>query len=150
MKTNYFKYNIQTVFFVILIILLYLGTLNSLQLKLGTLSIGLILFLTNSIFLIKLYYEQRLVRFQLLIIIIGFSYIIFAIITNFMNDKIGHYNNILQFIGCLGFLLYFSNIRWNYSKINASYIVTILFIACLLYTSPSPRDQRGSRMPSSA
>ena len=25
-----------------------------------------------------------------------------------------------------------------------------LFINCLLYTSPSPRDQRGSRMPSSA
>ena len=25
-----------------------------------------------------------------------------------------------------------------------------VFIACLLYTSPSPRDQRGSRMPSSA
>ena len=25
-----------------------------------------------------------------------------------------------------------------------------LFKACLLYTSPSPRDQRGSRMPSSA
>ena len=24
------------------------------------------------------------------------------------------------------------------------------FIDCLLYTSPSPRDQRGSRMPSSA
>ena len=24
------------------------------------------------------------------------------------------------------------------------------YIACLLYTSPSPRDQRGSRMPSSA
>ena len=24
------------------------------------------------------------------------------------------------------------------------------FISCLLYTSPSPRDQRGSRMPSSA
>ena len=24
------------------------------------------------------------------------------------------------------------------------------FEACLLYTSPSPRDQRGSRMPSSA
>ena len=24
------------------------------------------------------------------------------------------------------------------------------FVACLLYTSPSPRDQRGSRMPSSA
>ena len=25
-----------------------------------------------------------------------------------------------------------------------------LFLGCLLYTSPSPRDQRGSRMPSSA
>ena len=25
-----------------------------------------------------------------------------------------------------------------------------LFETCLLYTSPSPRDQRGSRMPSSA
>ena len=24
------------------------------------------------------------------------------------------------------------------------------YMACLLYTSPSPRDQRGSRMPSSA
>ena len=28
--------------------------------------------------------------------------------------------------------------------------ISILFIVCLLYTSPSPRDQRGSRMPSSA
>ena len=28
--------------------------------------------------------------------------------------------------------------------------VVILTGACLLYTSPSPRDQRGSRMPSSA
>ena len=27
---------------------------------------------------------------------------------------------------------------------------TTLFYSCLLYTSPSPRDQRGSRMPSSA
>ena len=25
-----------------------------------------------------------------------------------------------------------------------------VFLDCLLYTSPSPRDQRGSRMPSSA
>ena len=28
--------------------------------------------------------------------------------------------------------------------------VYVQFIVCLLYTSPSPRDQRGSRMPSSA
>ena len=27
---------------------------------------------------------------------------------------------------------------------------TVVGDACLLYTSPSPRDQRGSRMPSSA
>ena len=27
---------------------------------------------------------------------------------------------------------------------------SVLFYSCLLYTSPSPRDQRGSRMPSSA
>ena len=27
---------------------------------------------------------------------------------------------------------------------------SVLFYTCLLYTSPSPRDQRGSRMPSSA
>ena len=29
-------------------------------------------------------------------------------------------------------------------------ILAALFGICLLYTSPSPRDQRGSRMPSSA
>ena len=29
-------------------------------------------------------------------------------------------------------------------------LVAIMFWVCLLYTSPSPRDQRGSRMPSSA
>ena len=30
------------------------------------------------------------------------------------------------------------------------YLAVIQIITCLLYTSPSPRDQRGSRMPSSA
>ena len=29
-------------------------------------------------------------------------------------------------------------------------VLAVLSYACLLYTSPSPRDQRGSRMPSSA
>ena len=37
---------------------------------------------------------------------------------------------------------------------DAKYIyelaVIYRFLSCLLYTSPSPRDQRGSRMPSSA
>ena len=35
----------------------------------------------------------------------------------------------------------------NIREVNAN---IPLFLVCLLYTSPSPRDQRGSRMPSSA
>ena len=35
-------------------------------------------------------------------------------------------------------------------KIKESFDPKGLFNPCLLYTSPSPRDQRGSRMPSSA
>ena len=37
----------------------------------------------------------------------------------------------------------------HFFRNKASYIVGRLYV-CLLYTSPSPRDQRGSRMPSSA
>ena len=33
---------------------------------------------------------------------------------------------------------------------NLSYEKALQIERCLLYTSPSPRDQRGSRMPSSA
>ena len=33
---------------------------------------------------------------------------------------------------------------------SADFFNTAYGYACLLYTSPSPRDQRGSRMPSSA
>ena len=43
---------------------------------------------------------------------------------------------------------------WTFLKWIMSIMVLMVFIAianyCLLYTSPSPRDQRGSRMPSSA
>ena len=35
------------------------------------------------------------------------------------------------------------------AKENFSFEISMLY-SCLLYTSPSPRDQRGSRMPSSA
>ena len=31
-----------------------------------------------------------------------------------------------------------------------SHLENVMVEVCLLYTSPSPRDQRGSRMPSSA
>ena len=35
-------------------------------------------------------------------------------------------------------------------QVDAMFVGFGLCNACLLYTSPSPRDQRGSRMPSSA
>ena len=35
-------------------------------------------------------------------------------------------------------------------KLGVARGTTVSFIACLLYTSPSPRDKRQSRMPSSA
>ena len=34
--------------------------------------------------------------------------------------------------------------------LNSFEALYLLYTNCLLYTSPSPRDQRGSRMPSSA
>ena len=37
-----------------------------------------------------------------------------------------------------------------FKKIDMDDLVSIPKKICLLYTSPSPRDQRGSRMPSSA
>ena len=37
-----------------------------------------------------------------------------------------------------------------YSRLLKERIVFLVGPTCLLYTSPSPRDQRGSRMPSSA
>ena len=37
-----------------------------------------------------------------------------------------------------------------HEKLKSNLIKGITFCICLLYTSPSPRDQRGSRMPSSA
>ena len=39
--------------------------------------------------------------------------------------------------------------RWSAGRVANTALGAISFL-CLLYTSPSPRDQRGSRMPSSA
>ena len=50
-------------------------------------------------------------------------------------------------------LLMVNNGDNTFSDKTAEYGLTYIhntFCACLLYTSPSPRDQRGSRMPSSA
>ena len=40
--------------------------------------------------------------------------------------------------------------RFDIYPQNPPLVKTIAALPCLLYTSPSPRDQRGSRMPSSA
>ena len=41
--------------------------------------------------------------------------------------------------------------QWGrYQIIDRQHLPNYVFADCLLYTSPSPRDQRGSRMPSSA
>ena len=38
----------------------------------------------------------------------------------------------------------------HYTQEQVDDLIRAMVWACLLYTSPSPRDQRGSRMPSSA
>ena len=44
-----------------------------------------------------------------------------------------------------------ANPLWSWTRRHGWKIIKdIMIAACLLYTSPSPRDQRGSRMPSSA
>ena len=40
--------------------------------------------------------------------------------------------------------------EWGETEDPIEIVATALTGSCLLYTSPSPRDQRGSRMPSSA
>ena len=49
-------------------------------------------------------------------------------------------------------LLILTLLTWGVSYINLGMgnVAVALLIACLLYTSPSPRDMRRSRMPSSA
>ena len=48
--------------------------------------------------------------------------------------------------GCLGGWV----VGWGAVRAAAAVVLLVGSTACLLYTSPSPRDQRGSRMPSSA
>ena len=40
--------------------------------------------------------------------------------------------------------------RFGFSLEEIRQLLDLYHMGCLLYTSPSPRDQRGSRMPSSA
>ena len=65
-------------------------------------------------------------------------------------DMVRSDDSFLKAFHNLRFASYQSSNSFQYfdkkGSVNASYSDTI----CLLYTSPSPRDQRGSRMPSSA
>ena len=62
--------------------------------------------------------------------------------TNPVTEDTEYVESIKKDIQWLGF-------EWNGEALYASDYFPQLY-ACLLYTSPSPRDQRGSRMPSSA
>ena len=55
--------------------------------------------------------------------------------------SVGVYSGIMY--GCVRYVL-------RVARVDSGWGVQILFVACLLYTSPSPRDKRQSRMPSSA
>ena len=56
----------------------------------------------------------------------------------------------LMVVNAVGHL---SEVAWHHPDLTVSYafvIVKLMNHACLLYTSPSPRDRQKSRMPSSA
>ena len=59
---------------------------------------------------------------------------------------------IIMVLGVLIFALFsaFGALRFWQAERTPQGETDLAFTACLLYTSPSPRDQRGSRMPSSA
>ena len=49
-----------------------------------------------------------------------------------------------------GVTLFTDTLSWDNQKEKVFTSDSVIFITCLLYTSPSPRDKRQSRMPSSA
>ena len=75
-------------------------------------------------------------------ILMGFSLILLAIVL----QGIGHQFEPEQFDGFKGPIDF---VKTFYLELVV-FFPAFLFSPCLLYTSPSPRDQRGSRMPSSA
>ena len=55
-------------------------------------------------------------------------------------------NDTVEYIGCSE-----EQVKWGNNDDPRSFlIIGKEYIICLLYTSPSPRDKRQSRMPSSA
>ena len=70
-----------------------------------------------------------------------------ATLTNGDNDEVKETNSRFNFNN-IGFVFHSQPRKDKWSTFNWG--IGFNRLACLLYTSPSPRDQRGSRMPSSA
>ena len=66
-------------------------------------------------------------------------------------DKRGAHGGTCLNVGCIPSkaLLHASEV-YNETKTSSSMGINVDNVTCLLYTSPSPRDMRRSRMPSSA
>ena len=64
----------------------------------------------------------------------------------FVNCLNGYASNKFDIDKSYEFESFTCKLQSQQKKIN----IAVKFFTCLLYTSPSPRDQRGSRMPSSA
>ena len=68
------------------------------------------------------------------------------------------YKLLATLVGVFGAAIVYTNLAGGHVKAlkrsltgkGSGLFVTSVYGGCLLYTSPSPRDQRGSRMPSSA
>ena len=78
-------------------------------------------------------------------------YIVMLSPNNFINGPVFCIN----LLNCVSFgFLKFIKISFFLNRLQnfpiAIYYSFIMFVSCLLYTSPSPRDKRQSRMPSSA
>ena len=63
---------------------------------------------------------------------------------------LGHYNMYIQPAGAITELVMMERLELMDDKWPKLNVLSTAPTGCLLYTSPSPRDQRGSRMPSSA
>ena len=74
----------------------------------------------------------------------------FALTSSGYDATWGPVLSVLNVVTGFALLFVFALTTKLYGDDNNPYVRITGSIACLLYTSPSPRDQRGSRMPSSA
>ena len=89
------------------------------------------------------------------------SFVLFILSNNALRSIFKHLSSILRNLGVLNLFSKFrlfnliahnNAINFSSERTNtaANLKVVVIPSCCLLYTSPSPRDQRGARMPSSA